>query len=244
LLSRWREHRQRFPHQPERTRCNRQRRALAPAINWRRRAIVDGLDGAQDAQCIRDSLPIPVVPFSYVPQANTDWTAAGATCGHGCSKKPAIFGYQLALLVTPAGLLRDLERAPANLTDREVGAELLEAHAPLQLVADKGSISRPLAQELRAQRALLLRTVPRRNQTPQPWVASCHLHAHLRPVLEVVNRHWALPFQIETTQAHSFWGPTARLSTQLAAQTLGVWLNRLVGVPDLLRLKCLAFPNN
>src|SRR5262245_46661298 len=60
LLSRWGEHRDLFPHQPDRTRFNRRRRALGQAINLIRRAIVEGLDVAQDQQCIIDSLPIPV----------------------------------------------------------------------------------------------------------------------------------------------------------------------------------------
>ena len=244
LLSRWREHRDLFPRQPERTRFNGRRRALALTINLLRQAVVDVLDIAQDPHCISDSLPIPVVQFYPVPQANTDWKAAGATFGHCCSKKQAIFGYKLHLLITQTGLIRDFELAPANLTDREVGAELLQAHVHLQVLADKGSISRPLAQELRAQHDLLLLTVPRRNQTPQPSAASCHLHAHLRQVIEVVNSQLALQFQVETNHAHTFWGLAARLYTKLAAHTLCVWLNRLLGVADLLHLKSLAFPTN
>ena len=127
LLSRWREHRDLFPRQPERTRFNRRRRALAPTINLLRQAVVDVLDVAQDPQCVIDSLPIPVVQFYYVPQATTDWKAAGASFGHCCSKKQAIFGFKLHLLITQVGLIRDFELAPANLTDREVGAELLAA---------------------------------------------------------------------------------------------------------------------
>jgi len=244
LLSRWREHRDLFPRQPERTRFNGRRRALALTINLLRQAVVDVLDIAQDPHCIIDSLPVPVVHFSHVPQANTDWKAAGATFGHCCSKKQAIFGYKLHLLITQTGLIRDFELAPANLTDREVGAELLQAHVHLQVLADKGYISRPLAQELRAQRDLLLLTVPRRHQTPQPSAAYCHLHAHLRQVIEVVNSQLALQFHVETNHAHTFWGLAARLYTKLAAHTLCVWLNRLLGVADLLHLKSLAFPTN
>src|SRR5262249_46935685 len=233
LLSRWRAHRNLFPHQPERTRFNRRRRALAPTSNRLRQAGVAVLAIAQDPPCIIASLPIPVVQCYYVPQATTDWKAAGATFGHCCSKKQAIFGYKRHLLLTQAGLIRDCELAPANLTDREVGAELLAARLQphLQVLADTGSISRPLAQELRAQRDLLLVRVPRRNQTPQPSAAECHLHAHLRQVIEVVNSQLTLQVPVETNHAHSCWGLAARLYTKLAAHTLCVWLNRLLGVP-------------
>src|SRR5215469_6898236 len=163
VLRRWRAHRDLFPHQPQRTRFNRRRRALAPAINLLRRAIVAVLAGAQDQQCLIDSLPLPVVQGDYLPQANTAWKAAGATFGHCCSKQQAIFGSKPHRLITQAGLLRAFELAPATLTDRAVGAAVLAAHAPLQVLADTGYISRLLAEELRRHRDLLLLTVPRRN---------------------------------------------------------------------------------
>lgn len=59
LLSHWREHRDLFPHQPERTRFNRRRRDLAAATNLLRQAVLQALDLAQDMQCIIDSLPVP-----------------------------------------------------------------------------------------------------------------------------------------------------------------------------------------
>lgn len=66
----------------------------------------------------------------------------------------------------------------------------------------------------------------------------------LLKVIETVNSQLALQFRIETNHAHSFWGLTARLATKLAAHTLCVWLNRLLGAPDMLHLKHLAFSNN
>jgi hypothetical protein len=107
LLSRWREHRDLFPHQPERSRFNRRRRDLAAVINLLRQAVLRVLDVAQDAQCIIDSLPVPVVQFSHVPQASVEWRVAGATFGHCCSKQQAIFGYKLHLLITQGGVIRD-----------------------------------------------------------------------------------------------------------------------------------------
>src|SRR5262249_52499727 len=68
LLSHGRAHRALFPHQPERSRFNRRRRDLAQVINLVRQAVLEVLDLAQDAHCIIDSLPVPVVQFYYVPQ--------------------------------------------------------------------------------------------------------------------------------------------------------------------------------
>lgn len=145
LLSRWRDHRDLFPQQPERSRFNRRRRDLAPVINLLRQAVVQTLDFTQDTQCIIDSLPVPVVQFYYLPQASVEWKGAAAAFGHCCSKKPAIFGYTLHLLLTQSGGIRDFELAPANLPDLTVGSELLAEHTDLQVLGDKGYISQSVA---------------------------------------------------------------------------------------------------
>ncbi len=244
LLSRWREHRDLFPHQPERSRFNRRRRDLAQAINLLRQALVQTLELAQDTHCIIDSLPVPVVQFYYVPQASTAWKVAGATFGHCCSKKQTIFGYKLHLLLTQTGVIRDFELAPANLPDLSVGSELLAGHTNLQVLGDKGYLSRTAAADLRAGHNIALLTVPRSNQHARPSDAFCHLHAHLRQLIETVNSQLALQLHVETNHAHSFRGLVARLYTKLTAHTLCVWLNRLLGIADVLHLKALAFPLN
>src|SRR5215831_10694225 len=121
LLSQWQAHRALFPRQPDRTRFNRRRRALGQASNLVRQAVVQLLDLAQDAQCLIDRLPVPVVQCYYVPQANRDWKAAGATYAHCCSKQQALVGYKLHRLLTQGGVIRDFELAPAKVTDLSAG---------------------------------------------------------------------------------------------------------------------------
>jgi hypothetical protein len=122
--------------------------------------------------------------------------------------------------------------------------ELLAGHTDLQVLADKGYISQPVATAARAERRIALLTVPRSNQRVRPSAAFCHLHAQLRQHIETVNSQLALQFHIEANHAHSFWGLTARLHTKLAAHTLCAWLNRLLGAANLLHLKALACPHN
>jgi hypothetical protein len=244
VLSRWQHHRDLLPLQPDRTRFNRRRRALTPAINLVRQGVLQVFDLAQDTAGIIDSLPIPVVQFYHVPQANTDWKAAGATFGHCCSKKPAIFGDNLPLLLTQSGVIRDCVLASANEPDLTVGVTLLESQTALQVLADNGSLSHAVAESLRARGGLDLLTIPRTNQRRQASAAFRHLHAHLRQLIATVNRQLALQFHVATNPAHRFWGLTARLATKLAAHTLCVWLTRLLGAPNVLHITHLAFPNN
>lgn len=242
MLSQWREHRDLFPYIPSQSRFNRRRRNLMHGFNVVRQAVLRCLDLAQDRQCVIDSLPVPVVAFHLVPGSTADWQAHGATFGRIASKKQTIFGYRLHLLITLSGVILDFELAPANVSDLEVGGELLAEHTDLEVLGDKGYISAECAAELRAANRIGLRTVPRRNQKVQIPSAVAHTHNAVRQIIETVNDQLTEQFHIEINHAHSFRGLCARLYTKLAAHTLCVYLNRLLGNANFLRIKALAFP--
>ena len=245
LLRCWKEHRDLFPTIPERSRFNRRRRALAHAINAIRQGVLAILDVAQDRQCAIDSLPVPVLAFHLVPSAagTAGWRAAGADFGKVPTKKQTVFGYKLHLLVTLGGVIRDFVLAPASASDVTVGAELLREQVRLTVVGDKAYISAPLAAELRAERDVVLLTVPRRNQRRQLPAEVARVCNGARQIIETVNDQLTEQFGLDRHHAHTFRGLCARLATKLTAHTLCIYLNRLLGNPDWLQLKALAFPN-
>lgn len=245
LVRSWQAHRDLFPIIPERSRLNRRRRQLAFALNDVRRVVLSLLDLAHDRQCAIDSLPIPVIQFHLVPSspAKADWQAAGATFGRVPSKKQTIFGYKLHLLVTLAGVIRDFELAPANVDDLTIGVELLEEHHDLEVLGDKGYISASQAERLRVEHGVRLLTVPRANQRQQLSREVRALINHFRQIIETVNDQLTEQLQIGRNHAHSFSGLRARLYAKVTAHTLCVYLNRLLGVEEVLQIKHLAFPN-
>ena len=243
MLSNWRERRHLFPIIPSQSRFNRRRRHLLQAFNLVRRVVLQMLDLAQDQQCVIDSIPIPVVQFYLVPSSSGDWRAYGATFGKVPSKKQTIFGYKLHLLITLGGLILDFELAPANATDLAVGFELLSEHTDLEVLGDKGYISADKAAELWQHNRLRLRTLPRRNQKKQLPKPMRRLFNAIRQVIETVNSQLSEQFYIEINHAHTFWGLCTRLISKLTAHTLCIYLNRLLGKPEFLQIKALAFPN-
>jgi hypothetical protein len=243
LLSEWARHRALFPHQPSRTRFNRRRRQLQGAINELRRVVLAGLDFADDRQCVLDSLPIPVMPFHLAPKgARGYWMSYDARYGKVPSKSITIFGSKLYLLVTGNGVIRDFALVPANVLELQAGAELLEEHTDLEVLGDKAFVSAPVQARLRAENRLTLRTLPRRNQREQAASAVARALNAARQIVETVNSQLAGQFGIELNHAQSFWGLTARVVTKLTAHTLSVALNRLLGAPNVLQIKALAFP--
>ncbi len=243
MLSHWQEHRDLFPNIPSQSRFNRRRRNLMHAFNLIRRIVLRWLDLAQDRQCVIDSLPVPVVQFHLVPSSTGDWKAHGASFGKVSSKQQTIFGYKLHLLVTIGGLILDFELAPAHESDLNVGHELLEIHTDLNVIGDKGYISAEKAAELWRNNRVRLLTLPRRNQKRQLSPYARRLINSMRQIIETVNGQLTEQFHIEINHAHTFWGLCTRLYTKLTAHTLCIYLNRLLGNPDFLQIKALAFPN-
>ena len=243
LLSHWREHRDLFPRQPSQSRFNRRRRQLMAAFNLLRRVLLRNLDLAQERGCVIDSLPVPVVQFHLVPGSTGDWAAYGATFGKVASKKQTIFGYKLHLLISLAGVILDFELAPANASDLAVGFELLAEHTDLEVVGDKGYIGAAKAAELWEQQRVRLHTLPRRNQKAQLPREVQHLLNAVRQMVETVNGQLVEQFHIELNHAHTFWGLCTRLYAKLTAHTLCIFLNRVLGNPNFLQIKALAFPN-
>lgn len=242
LLSQMREHRDKFPVIPSQSRFNRRRRNLMFVTNLIRRLLLAQLDLAQDNQCVIDSLPIPVVQFHLVPGSTGEWPAYGADFGKVASKKETIFGYKLHLLITLGGVILDFELAPASADDGTIGFELLAEHTDLDVIGDKAYINQAKAEELWRQNRIRLRTLPRRNQKKQLAPEVRRLINGVRQMIETVNSQLSGQFNIETNHAHTFWGLCTRLYAKLTAHTLCIYINRLLGQPNFLQIKSLAFP--
>lgn len=242
LLSNMKMHRSLFPNQPTQSRWNRRRRNLMNITNLIRKTLLSQLDLSQDRQCVIDSLPIPVVQFHLVPQSRAEWPAYGADFGRIESRKETIFGYKLHLLITMGGLILDFELAPASASDGPVGFELLSEHTDLTVVGDKAYIQAKQAAELWQQNRIRLLTLARRNQKQQPTKDAKQRINSIRQLIETVNGQLSEQFNIERNHAYSFWGLCTRLYSKLTAHTLCIYINRLLGNPDFLHIKELAFP--
>lgn len=234
-----------FPHVLSQSRFNRRRRRLAAAFNLIRRAVLGTLDLAWDSQAVIDSLPVPVIQFHLVPSSPgaSSWKSYGAAFGKVSTKKQTIFDYKLHLLLSLNGVILDFELAPANASDLVVGEELLAEHENLEVIGDKGYISASVATVLEEEQGIVLHTLPKANQKPQFSEETRHAHNALRQIVETVNSQLADQFHIEINHARTFTGLCARLLTKLAAHTLSVYLNRLLGNANFLQVKALAFPN-
>lgn len=243
MLSHWKDHTDLFPRLPSQSRFNRRRRALALTLNLIRRCVLEGLDVAHERWGVIDSLPVPVVGFHLVPTSRADWDVHGAAFGRVSTKKQTIYGYKLHLLMTLGGVIVDFELAGANATDVDVGREMLQEHTDRVIIGDKGYISAATHAQLWDEQRIKLVTLPRRNQRIRIPRAVQRSINQARQIVETVNDQLVEQFNVEHNHAHTFWGLCTRLYTKLTAHTVCIHINRLLGNPDFLQIKHLAFPN-
>jgi hypothetical protein len=228
-----RNHRARFPVLPDRSRYNRRRRALSDAINTIRRQILGWLLALLPPDdrplCVLDSLPVPVVGLHHATgrQRWYGW----ATDGYNATKQQTIYGFKLHLLTTADGIITDFALAPAHYSDGAFTDQLLRDKTDLLVVGDKAYINAVLQAELQQVHGVTLLTPPRVTQHHQLPAALTRLVSHFRQMIETINSQLAGQFNIETNKAKCMSGLIARLQAKLAAHTLGLYLNVVIGQP-------------
>ena len=190
-------------------------------------------------RCVIDSLPVPVVGFHHARGAHR-WYGE-ASYGYVASKQQTIFGFKLHLLTTRSGLILDFALAPAHHADGALAEQLLLDKQWLIALGDKAYLNAAL-QGLLAWRNDL--TPQRRNQREQLPEALTGAITHFRQIIETVNSPLAGQFQAERNHAKSITGLCARIQAKLAAHTVGLWLNCLLGRPLLARKELAVIEHN
>jgi hypothetical protein len=222
-----------FPLLPERSRYNRRRRQLIEVTNRIRGGLMERLWRVLEAEgrdlAVIDSVPVPVVGYHHAAGEHRWW--GEADFGRVPSKKQRIYGFKLHLLISHSGLLLDFALAPANHNDGTLTAQLLADKAGLTVLGDKGYINGPLQARLATAHDLALLTPQRRNQLVQLPEALTKAINHFRQIIETVNSQLVGQFNLQRNRAKSLSGLCARVQAKLAAHTLGLYLNYLLGRP-------------
>jgi hypothetical protein len=134
-------------------------------------------------------------------------------------------------MISLDGVITGLTITPASASEREARWELIEGMQGL-LIGDKGYLGAFLQTDLT--------TVGIDRQTP--WRSNMHddhapqAVARLRRVrrrIETVIGQLTEQFQVEKVRACHRWHLTSRLARKVLAHTLGIFINRSLGRPDL-----------
>lgn len=175
-----------------------------------------------DSVHLVDGIPIPLCCFSRAPSCHS--FQGVAAYGYCAAKKQTYYGFHGHLLISATGVITGFSLTPANGNEREALWDMVQTIHGL-VIGDKGYLSAPLQQELRAV-GIELETALRCNMhdpRDPAWVA---LLKRMRRLIETVIGQLVERFSIEKVWARDLWHLSSRLNRKLLAHTVCRWLNR------------------
>jgi hypothetical protein len=210
-----------FPRLPHQSEVNRRIRWLWAAFEQLRAALAAGLD-VDDCQQV-DTTALPVKHPSRV-RGPDGWVGPNglvARFGRDAAHAEWFYGFRLAI-VTDLGtrLVRAWSIVPAAVSEREVGADLLQiGPPPRDLLADKGFTGRPFAAEQAARGTAVLTPPTKAQRAGLPsWLQK--VIACWRNRVEVTFGELTDRMELARHGAHTFWGLLTRTAATIAAHTL------------------------
>lgn len=224
-----------FPQLPSQSWLWRRLARLAPKLEDLRHHLRHELGVDLEDIRIVDTLPLPLFKTWRPGRGNgfdlADW-------GHCASKKLDYFGFKLMLSVTPDGIPDFYDLCSARPHDLNAIEELVSTlHGGLGL-ADKGFISQERLQRLRQTQDTLVLTYKRSNQKAQNSTLEQWLLGQYRQRIETTGSQLVDLLHIEDLGAKTDHGLAKRVIGAMAAFTLGIYLNFLLG-RELLAVKAL-----
>jgi hypothetical protein len=157
--------------------------------------------------------------------------AGQAAFGRCRSKTEWVYGFKVALVVDPEGVVTAFVLAPANCDERPIGDALIAEDRYDAYLADKGFSSVGWERRWLEVYGALVAATPKSNsrrawpQTDRRW-AACK-----RQLIEQVISQLKDLFSLERHRAKTLGGLLARLAAKVAAYTCGQCLNERLGRP-------------
>lgn len=226
-----------FPNLLERSRYNRRRRDLFKIIDLLRKELLRALSVSLDPFRIIDSVPIPVCHYVRSPRCKV--FKGEASFGVCESKDEKIYGFKLHLLTTIDGVITNFVLAKASPHDVSLVWDLTDCYQNLNIIGDKGYVSKALEEELLKERDTHLLAMKRKNQKEYSKKGNALLSS-VRKIVETILSQLTEQFNLSRVLAKSLWGLVARINTKILAYTLANFINKIFGL-SMTNIKDLVF---
>jgi hypothetical protein len=198
-------------------------RAAEPALRALHAVLAAPLAPAQSVYHVLDTTLIPAIV--RVRACRHGLFAGQASFGRCASKTEWMYGFKVALAVTPTGVITAFGLAPAACDERPIGDALIAADGHDAYLADKGYASVPWERRWHDTYGALVAatpTAPTRRAWPE---ADCRWAAGHRQIVAQVIAQLKDLFALERHRAKTLGGLLARLTAKVVAFTAGEWLN-------------------
>ena len=218
-----------FPTLCSQSQFNRRVRALAPELRALQGDVAQTLTDPAAAYRVMDTTLVPAVV--RVRACRQGLFAGQASFGRCRSKTEWVYGFKVALMVDPEGVITSFGLAPANCDERPIGDALLSEDRHDAYLADKGFSSLAWERRWLEVYGALVAATPKDNsrrawpKEDRRWAAS------KRQVIEQVISQLKDFFALERHRAKTLGGLLTRLAAKLTAYTFGQRLNSLLDRP-------------
>ena len=218
-----------FPNLLSYGQLNRRIRALEPELRALQRDLAETLVDGSEIYRVLDTTLVPAIV--RVRASRRGLFAGQATFGRSVSKTEWIYGFKVALSVSPAGVVTAFGLASANCDERPIGEFLVASDGHDGFLADKCFSSVEWERRWLEEYGALVAATPQRS-TRRAWPKeACRWAASKRQLIEGVIWQLKDQFGLERHRAKTLGGLLTRLAAKVAAYTCGQVLNARLGRP-------------
>jgi hypothetical protein len=216
-----------FPDLLSQSQLNRRIRALEPQLKVLQHDLACTIADDHDVYRLLDTTLIPAIV--RVRACRKGLFAGQATFGRSISKTEWVYGFKVALSVTPEGVVIAFGLAPANCDERPIGEFLVASDGHDSYLADKGFSSLEWEKHWLKHYGSLVAATPQKSARRAWPEAVCRWAAGKRQIIEGVI--WQLKdyFGLERHRAKTLGGLLTRLAAKVAAYTCGQLFNAMLG---------------
>jgi hypothetical protein len=218
-----------FPRLCSQSQLNRRLRALAPELRLLQRALAEELSEPSAVYRVLDTTLIPAIV--RVRASRKGLFAGQASFGRSASKTEWVYGFKVALVVDPEGIITAFGLAPAASDERPIGEALLASDRHGAYLADKGFAGIEWERLWMEIYGALVAATPRDNSRRAWSKADRRWASGKRQIIEGVIYQLKDFFSLERHRARTLGGLLTRVAAKVAAYTCAQRLNGSLGRP-------------
>ena len=218
-----------FPKLCSQGQLNRRIRALEPELRLLQRAFARELACPSAVYRVMDTTLVPAIV--RVRASGRGLFCGQASFGRSASKTEWVYGFKVALVVDPEGVITAFGLAPAASEERPIGDALLACERYGAYLADKGFTGLEWERLWMEIYGALVAATPK-NNSRRAWSKAARRWASgKRQIIEGVIGQLKDIFALERHRAKTLGGLLTRLAAKVAAYTCAQRINHSLGRP-------------
>lgn len=218
-----------FPNLLSHSQFNRRTRALEAELRTLQGDLAHTLTDGSEVYRVLDTTLIPAIV--RVRACRNGLFAGQATFGRCASKTEWVYGFKVALSVSPEGVITAFGLAEARSDERPIGEFLVASDGHDTFLADKGFSSVEWEKHWLESYGSLVAATPQKSARRAWPKESCKWASGKRQLIEGVIDQLKDIFALERHRTKTLEGLLTRLAAKMAAYTFGQCLNAERGRP-------------